>query len=136
MARLSYKANVPLAGGMVAAYNSSGLLNYHHVDWLGSYRLASTPSRAVYWDGAYAPFGEPYAQGGSSVDLSFTGQNALIGPEPGGPKERWKRNAEVAEPMANIDGIERELRMLRDNAKQFETEGTGGWRTLNAPRRF
>ena len=50
--------------------------------------------------------------------------HALIGPEPSGPKERWKRNAEVTEPMADIDGIERELRMLRDKAKQFETEGT------------
>ncbi|MHB8616949.1 MAG: RHS repeat domain-containing protein [Candidatus Acidiferrales bacterium] len=69
------QANVPLPAGAVAAYNSSGLLNYHHADWLGSYRLASTPSRTVYWDGAYAPFGEPYAQSGGSVDLSFTGQN-------------------------------------------------------------
>jgi RHS repeat-associated protein len=69
------QANVPLPARMVAAYNSNGLLNYHHVDWLGSYRLASTPSRTVYWDGAYAPFGEPYGQSGSQVDLSFAGNN-------------------------------------------------------------
>ena len=48
--------------------------------------------------------------------------HALIGPEPGGPKERWKRNAELTEPMAEFDGIERELRMLRDKAEQFEAK--------------
>ena len=45
--------------------------------------------------------------------------HALIGPEPGGPKERWKRNAEMTEPMAEVDGIERELRMLKDKAEKF-----------------
>lgn len=48
--------------------------------------------------------------------------HALIGPEPGGPKERWKRNAEFTEPMAEFDGIERELRMLRDKAEKFEAK--------------
>jgi hypothetical protein len=49
-------------------------------------------------------------------------QHALTGPEPGGPKERWKRNAEITEPMAEFDGIERELRMLKAKAKQFGTK--------------
>jgi RHS repeat-associated protein len=68
------KAFVPLSGGAVAVYNSSGLAYYRHSDWLGSSRIASTPSRALYFDGAYAPFGENYAQIGTT-DLSFTGMN-------------------------------------------------------------
>ncbi len=68
------KAFVPLSGGAVAVYNSSGLAYYRHSDHLGSSRFASTPSRTLYFDGAYAPFGEPYAQTGTT-DLSFTGMN-------------------------------------------------------------
>jgi RHS repeat-associated protein len=68
------KAFVPLPAGSMAIYNSSGLAYYRHSDWVGSSRFASTPSRAVYFDGAYAPFGEPYAQTGTA-DLSFTGMN-------------------------------------------------------------
>lgn len=68
------RAFVPLSGGSVAVYNSSGVAYYRHPDWLGSSRFASTPARAMYSDGAYAPFGENYAQTGST-DLSFTGMN-------------------------------------------------------------
>ncbi len=68
------KAFVGLPAGAAAVYNSSGLAYYRHADWLGSSRFASTPSRAPYYDGAYAPFGEPYAQNGTA-DLSFTGMN-------------------------------------------------------------
>jgi RHS repeat-associated protein len=68
------KAFVPLSGGAMAVYNSSGLAYYRHSDWLGSSRFASTPARALYFDGAYAPFGENYAQTGTT-DLSFTGMN-------------------------------------------------------------
>jgi RHS repeat-associated protein len=68
------KAFVPLPAGSMAVYNSSGLAYYRHSDWVGSSRFASTPSRAMYFDGAYAPFGEPYAQTGTT-DLSFTGMN-------------------------------------------------------------
>ncbi len=68
------KAFVPLPGGAQAVYNSSGLQYYRHPDWLGSSRLATTPSRAVYSDVAYAPYGENYA-GSGTQDLSFTGQN-------------------------------------------------------------
>ncbi|MGB7553196.1 MAG: RHS repeat-associated core domain-containing protein [Candidatus Korobacteraceae bacterium] len=64
---------VPLAGGMQAVYNSSGLQDYRHSDWLGSSRFAATTSGAVYYDGAYAPFGENYAETGTT-DRSFTGQ--------------------------------------------------------------
>src|SRR5579859_2101921 len=68
------KAFVPLAGGATAVYNSSGLAYYRHSDWQGSSRLASTASRGVYYDGAYAPYGENYAETGTQ-DRSFTGQN-------------------------------------------------------------
>jgi RHS repeat-associated protein len=66
----------PLPGGAVAVDLASvgGLAYYRHSDWLGSSRLASTPSRTIYYDGAYAPFGENYAQTGTT-DLSFTGMD-------------------------------------------------------------
>ena len=65
---------MPLSGQSLAVYNSSGLAYYRHPDWLGSSRFASTPGRALYFDGAYAPFGENYAETGTT-DLSFTGMN-------------------------------------------------------------
>ena len=68
------KAFVPLPAGAQAVYTSSGLAYYRHPDWLGSSRLATTPSRTLYYSAAYAPFGEPYA-GSGTQDLSFTGQN-------------------------------------------------------------
>jgi RHS repeat-associated protein len=68
------KGYVPLTGGSMAVYNSSGLAYYRHSDWIGSSRFASTTSRTMYFDGAYGPFGEAYAQTGTS-DLSFTGVN-------------------------------------------------------------
>jgi RHS repeat-associated protein len=68
------KAFVSLPGGSRAVYTSSGLTYYRHSDWIGSSRFASTPSRTMYYDGAYAPFGEAYAQSGTT-DLSFTGMN-------------------------------------------------------------
>ena len=66
---------VPLAGGATAVWTGPTLTAVRHPDWLGSSRFASTPSRTMYSDAAYAPFGEPYAQSGTA-DLSFTGQNS------------------------------------------------------------
>jgi RHS repeat-associated protein len=68
------KVFAPLSAGATAVYTSSGLAYYRHADWLGSSRVASTPSRTVYYDGAYAPFGENYAETGTT-DRNFTGQN-------------------------------------------------------------
>jgi RHS repeat-associated protein len=68
------KAFVPLSGGATAVYTSSGLVYYRHSDWLGGSRLASTPSRGMYYDVAYAPYGEKYSDTGTQ-DLNFTGQN-------------------------------------------------------------
>ena len=45
-------------------------------DWLGSERLASTPTGGLYGARTYGPFGESYAQTGS--DPRFTGQIAAI----------------------------------------------------------
>ena len=68
------EAFVPLSGGATAVYNSSGLAYYRHADWLGSSRFASTSTRTLYYDGAYAPYGENYAETGTA-DRNFTGQN-------------------------------------------------------------
>jgi RHS repeat-associated protein len=68
------KALIPLPGGGTAIYTLSGLTYYRHSDHLGSSRLASTPSRTMYSSASYAPYGEPYAQAGTT-DLSFTGQD-------------------------------------------------------------
>jgi len=68
------RAFVRLPGSAKAVYNSSGIAYYRHSDWLGSSRLASTPSRTLYSSSAYAPFGEQYATSGST-DASFTDQN-------------------------------------------------------------
>jgi RHS repeat-associated protein len=67
------RAFLPLPGGAVAVWGG-GNAWYRHSDHLGSSRFASTQSRTMYSDVAYAPFGEPYAQTGST-DLSFTGMN-------------------------------------------------------------
>jgi RHS repeat-associated protein len=70
------KAFVPLPASDTAVYTSGPALSYYrHADWLGSSRFASTSSRTMYFDTAYAPYGEPYA-GSGTTDLSFTGQNA------------------------------------------------------------
>jgi RHS repeat-associated protein len=68
------RAFVPLSAGATAVYNSSSLAYYRHSDWLGSSRFASTPGRALYYDGAYAPYGENYAETGTQ-DRDFTGEN-------------------------------------------------------------
>jgi RHS repeat-associated protein len=67
------KALIPLPAKTVAVYNSGGLLYYGHSDFHGSIRLGSTATRNVYFDVAYAPFGETYAQLGQ-VDAAYTGQ--------------------------------------------------------------
>ncbi|MHB8527025.1 MAG: RHS repeat domain-containing protein [Candidatus Acidiferrales bacterium] len=71
------QAFAPLPAGATAVYNASGLEYYRHPDWLGSSRFASTPTRTMYNDLAFAPFGEQYAQSGSTgvTDISFAGNN-------------------------------------------------------------
>ncbi len=51
---------------------------FHHKDWLGSSRFISSRSnRNMYFDTAYAPFGENYAPSGTA-DLDFTGHRQDI----------------------------------------------------------
>ncbi len=66
-------AFLPLPGGAVANYNSSGLNQYNHADWLGSARLFSSPSRVATPAMAYAPFGEGYAGGQQYVQFTSAG---------------------------------------------------------------
>ena len=70
------KAFVALPGGGQAVYQpgTTGPVYYRHGDWLGSSRLATTPTRTKYFDVSYAPFGENYKDSGTT-DYSFTGQN-------------------------------------------------------------
>ena len=66
----------PLAGGLQAVYTAitpAAPGYWRHADWLGSSRIASTATQTVYYDGAYAPFGENYVETGNT-DRSFTGQ--------------------------------------------------------------
>jgi len=67
----------PLSGGTAKVWQGNGPNYYKHADWLGSSRFASTSTRTMYNDLAYAPFGEQYAQAGSTgvTDTSFAGNN-------------------------------------------------------------
>jgi RHS repeat-associated protein len=70
----SGSAHLPLPGGAQAVYGTGGALAYYaHVDWLGSERLHSTPSRTVFGDTALAPFGEYYANSNSTDPYHFAG---------------------------------------------------------------
>jgi RHS repeat-associated protein len=67
-------AVIPLPGGAQAVYLSTGLAYYRHSDWLGSARLTSTSTQAVFASGALAPYGEVYDWTGTSAYESFTGE--------------------------------------------------------------
>jgi len=73
------KGFIPLPGGGTAVYTTatgSSVAYYRHADWLGSSRLATTPTAptTVYADAEYGPYGEPYGTSGTP-DFNFTGQN-------------------------------------------------------------
>ncbi len=67
-------AVIPLPGRAQAVYLSTGLAYYRHSDWLGSARLTSTSTPAVFASGALAPYGEVYDWTGTSAYESFTGE--------------------------------------------------------------
>jgi RHS repeat-associated protein len=138
------RAFVPLPGGATAVYNSNGLQYYRHADWLGSSRLASTPSRTMYSSTSYAPFGENY-NGAGTTDLSFTGQNQdtvpglydfmfrryspnqgrWISPDPAGlaavdpmDPQSWNRYAYVTNrPLTSIDPLGLDCIYLNDSGE-------------------
>jgi hypothetical protein len=45
--------------------------------------------------------------------------HSLIGPEPGGPKERWKRNAGITDLIAEFDDAKGQLQTLKAKGTQF-----------------
>jgi len=53
---------VPLPGGARAVYQGTTLSHWRHPDWLGSARFSSTVGQTMYYSGAYAPYGETYAE--------------------------------------------------------------------------
>jgi RHS repeat-associated protein len=65
------KMFVPVPMGQ-AVYSGGTLSYYNRHDWLGSVRVASTPSQTLYSDNAYDAFGIPYAPMGS-VNSQFAG---------------------------------------------------------------
>lgn len=102
-------ARVPLTGGAQAVYTSSGLAYYAHADNMGSVRLTTTPNGAVQSDLAYAPFGEPYNNGGiAQTVLNFTGHNqdTISGLYDAPQREynpafsRWVSSDKINQPMA------------------------------------
>ncbi len=67
----------PLAAGVQAVYTGAtpaAPAYWRHSDWLGTVRMASTPTQTVFGDQAYGPFGESYASSGTGL-TDFTGQN-------------------------------------------------------------
>ena len=75
-----------LPGGATLVTSASGWPYYEHSDWLGTARLESQFNAtlgngpdAVSYDRAFAPFGEVYAQFGTSQRLQFTGDLQAIG---------------------------------------------------------
>lgn len=119
----------PTPGGGAAVYNSAGLDYYAHADWLGSWRLASSPSRVFGGDEAYSPYGTAYAGTGPQV---FTGKflylqgpyqfpfraespalKRWLSPDPAGlaavnpaDPQSWNQYAYVGnQPLANVDPL-------------------------------
>jgi hypothetical protein len=45
--------------------------------------------------------------------------HALIGPEPGGPNERWERNALITDLIAEFDDAKGQLHRLKSKGEQF-----------------
>ena len=72
----AFFAHVRLPGGAIAGYGNGSLSEYKHGDWLGSVRFSSSPARALNYDLAFGPFGEPYAS--SHVGNLFAGMEQLV----------------------------------------------------------
>ena len=69
-----------LPGGEIAQYGPGpAIVGYWHMDWEGTARLESTPSRTVSLDSAFGPYGEQYAAIGSPIwVLAFAGTQANV----------------------------------------------------------
>jgi RHS repeat-associated protein len=147
------KAFVPLPTG-TAVYTGSGLSYYRHTDHLGSSRFATTTTRTMYSSTAYAPFGESYAQAGTT-DLSYAGhdqdtvagiydtlfrkfvpvQGRWLSPDPAGlaavdptNPQSWNRYAYVNNnPLAMVDPFGRS--MLRPKRQRYKCGRRNLWIT-------
>jgi RHS repeat-associated protein len=64
---------LPLPGGALLNGNAGNPNQIQHYDWLGSARLVTNLAGGVTLDAAYTPYGEKYAQFGSSLLQNFTG---------------------------------------------------------------
>jgi RHS repeat-associated protein len=64
---------LPLPGGASLNGNAANANQIQHYDWLGSARLVTSLAGSVTLDAAYTPYGEKYAQFGSSLLQNFTG---------------------------------------------------------------
>jgi RHS repeat-associated protein len=65
-------------GGQLTVEVTPGNYLFHHKDWLGTSRFISARgSRSMYFDTAFAPFGETYSSSGTT-DLDFTNQRQDI----------------------------------------------------------
>jgi RHS repeat-associated protein len=72
---------LPLPGGgtLYSTGSTGSNRNYQHKDWLGSARLESViSSSTISLDRAYAPYGEVYANFGSSGHYNFTGDTQEV----------------------------------------------------------
>jgi hypothetical protein len=59
------------AGGLHLASNSSGFIEYYHVDHLGSTRLKTNSTGGVVYESNYEPYGPSYGESGSE-DYKYT----------------------------------------------------------------
>jgi len=64
-------AYIPLPGGGRVVYTPSGIQNYMHPDWNSASRVSSTPSRTLYSQTEYSPFGISYLKSDSNPQLLF-----------------------------------------------------------------
>jgi RHS repeat-associated protein len=141
----------PLTGGAKLEVKGT-IYVFHHKDWLGTSRFISyRGNRNLFFDAAYAPFGESYSTSGTT-DLNFTGQRQDIvaglydfqyreyipnhgrwlSPDPSGLRavdptnpQTWNRYAYVTNnPLSAVDpmGLEEEY----GNADEAEITGQDG----------
>ncbi|MFH2112437.1 MAG: RHS repeat-associated core domain-containing protein [Candidatus Bathyarchaeota archaeon] len=61
------------AGSMHLASNSSGTIEYYHVDHLGSTRLKTNSTGGVIYESNYEPYGPEYGESGSE-EFRYTGK--------------------------------------------------------------
>ena len=160
-----HKYIAPLAAGVQAVYTGAtpaAPAYWRHSDWLGTVRMASTPTQTVYGDQAYGPFGESYNSMGTGLtdftgqtkdltssiyDFAFRQYSQIQGrwmvPDPAGlaavditNPQTWNRYAYVANnPLSYIDplGLHWDCTSLVSGLCSWETDPSGGGTGVGAP---